>query len=250
MNRYLIIRTYPVTLSVLFLNAVWTFPFLDYSIFTKAGSLDLRNYWRMLDPKIYTFAGMNATTVLVEFKIWKLLIYHFAHFGLIHYAYTALLIGVYLRAIERDLGSKVALSLYFLSTWTVLVVIPLGWLLLVLFNDEYDWYLIWNGEFIGASVAIYGLAAAYSTYAWKKNRQYFWFLVLNTFLTIARKPLLAERNYVADIGHVGASLIMIPIGYYLLRREESSVRSRIRQEEKVSVEANKEEGIGSKELRK
>ncbi len=219
MNRLVVFQRYPVTFGVLFLNALWTFPFLDYSVLVEAGSSDPRNYWRMLDPRIYTFAGMNATTVLVEFKLWKLFIYHFAHFGLIHYAYTGLLIAVYLRAVERDLGSKMALVLYFISTWTVLVVIPLGWLLLVLFNDTYDWHLIWNGEFIGASVAIYGLAAAYSTYAWKKNRNYFWFLVLNTILTIARKPLLSERNFVADIGHVGAALVMIPIGYYLLKKE-------------------------------
>lgn len=151
------------------------------------------------------FDGALAALPIVEHQYWRLISYGFLHSGIMHIGFNMLLLWFLGSDIERGLGSKKFLLIYFTS----LLGGACGALLLSP-----------NALTVGASGAIYGLMGAASVILYLRG--------INPFSTPI--GMLLIFNFILSFvipgvsigGHVGGLIAGAIIGFIVSKREKAT----------------------------
>ncbi len=193
------IISHPFTFTIILLNGIISYPLYDW---TTIRYTMIKPYWKQ-------FFSINIESI-ARGELYRFFTFSFVHFGPTHHFYTTLLILGFVSNLEREIGWRKTMIVYFSSTLFIFFAIPIDYLLLKTNINTVMWENIWTHNYTGASGAAWGCGGAYILRGWKKKEKPFlWFTLINFLFGLFRKPIQGISDYNADVAHYTAALGML-----------------------------------------
>lgn len=179
------------------------------------------------DAFTYTFSLVPAYAF--SGAVWQFVTYMFMHGGFLHITINMFVLFIFGGMVERELGVKKFIMLYFISgIGSAFVYLGLTWA----FTDPLLLPMTAMIPMLGASGAVFGLLTAYA-FLHPRNWVFFWFIPIPAALLVVAFAALEFFSGVfgldpgtANFGHLGGiifGLLLMLYWRYKKRRQKTQI---------------------------